>query len=364
MPDEQEELLEELENYEIEEEQENLEGLDLEEDQNPLNQGFNLLETIEPTQFLAATDSIKPLANIVNVQGGTPAIPAAVTLTSDPSIQDGANGQVLTVRGTSDTNTVTLTTGVGLQMLANITLGINDTITFYFDQTVGDWIEKSRNLYGTLATADTPLSLANGGTAKALTASAGAVVYSDVDSFELTAVGSSGQILKSNGTSAPAFGATVAPNPLFVKGFEVSGTTVTATQSLDGLSVSGTTTVDLTMRCEFFWPIGLTISTIQFLWMANNATSGNGIFLYAVTAHVDAEVMASVGLIGDTAFATSGAGRLNIDTLNLAATGGLNDRAVAGEYIQFRVQHKGTSGSNTLSPSGDIFLYGILVTFA
>lgn len=49
------------------------------------------------------------------------------------------------------------------------------------------------------------LPLANGGSNKALTASAGSIVYSDADSFELTAVGTSGQLLQSNGASAPSW---------------------------------------------------------------------------------------------------------------------------------------------------------------
>ena len=47
--------------------------------------------------------------------------------------------------------------------------------------------------------------LAKGGTAKALTAVAGAIAYSDADSLELTAAGTAGQILKSNGSSAPTW---------------------------------------------------------------------------------------------------------------------------------------------------------------
>lgn len=54
-------------------------------------------------------------------------------------------------------------------------------------------------------TISTPVSLANGGTNKSLVASAGAVTYSDSDSLELTSVGASGQVLKSNGSSAPNF---------------------------------------------------------------------------------------------------------------------------------------------------------------
>lgn len=49
------------------------------------------------------------------------------------------------------------------------------------------------------------LPLANGGTNKNMTASAGAVVYTDGDSQELTSVGTAGQFLRSNGTAAPSF---------------------------------------------------------------------------------------------------------------------------------------------------------------
>ena len=56
------------------------------------------------------------------------------------------------------------------------------------------------------------LPLANGGTNKNMTASAGSVVYTDADSLELTAVGSSGQILSSNGSSAPSFTTAVFPS--------------------------------------------------------------------------------------------------------------------------------------------------------
>lgn len=62
---------------------------------------------------------------------------------------------------------------------------------------------------GTLATlADIPalpLSLANGGTAKSLVAAAGGIVYSDADSFEISAVGSAGQLLQSAGAGAPVW---------------------------------------------------------------------------------------------------------------------------------------------------------------
>lgn len=49
------------------------------------------------------------------------------------------------------------------------------------------------------------LPIANGGTNKALTLVNGGVVWSDADSFEITAAGTAGQILQSNGAAAPSW---------------------------------------------------------------------------------------------------------------------------------------------------------------
>jgi hypothetical protein len=59
------------------------------------------------------------------------------------------------------------------------------------------------------------LSLANGGTNKNLTASAGSIVWSDADSFELSAVGVAGQALISGATGAPTWFAPTAGSILF-----------------------------------------------------------------------------------------------------------------------------------------------------
>lgn len=62
-----------------------------------------------------------------------------------------------------------------------------------------NWVAMSVTSSGGLV----PLS--TGGTNKNFTASAGSLVYSDSDSFEATAVGSSGQLCQSAGTSAPGW---------------------------------------------------------------------------------------------------------------------------------------------------------------
>ena len=58
---------------------------------------------------------------------------------------------------------------------------------------------------GTTVEIGSVLPMANGGTNKIATASDGAIAYSDTDSFELLAPGTSGQILQTNGAAAPSF---------------------------------------------------------------------------------------------------------------------------------------------------------------
>lgn len=81
------------------------------------------------------------------------------------------------------------------------------------------------------------LPLANGGTNKNLTPVAGGIVYTDADSMEVTTAGTAGQILQSNGSSAPTF-----VNPSTVSSqfaYRSVTTTDTATTADYTLSLSG-----------------------------------------------------------------------------------------------------------------------------
>ena len=59
------------------------------------------------------------------------------------------------------------------------------------------------------------LPIANGGSNKALTLAAGAVLWTDADSFEVTAAGTAGQALISGGTTTPTWFAPTAGSVLF-----------------------------------------------------------------------------------------------------------------------------------------------------
>lgn len=70
---------------------------------------------------------------------------AAIDITADPQIVNGISGQIITIIGSSDTNTLTLDDGAGLRLSAQMILGIGDTITLLYDATIGDWVELCRS---------------------------------------------------------------------------------------------------------------------------------------------------------------------------------------------------------------------------
>ena len=108
-----------------------------------------------------------------------------------------AGGTVTSVSGTS--NRITSTGG---------TDPVIDISASYIGQT-------SITTLGTVATGTwnaTIISLAKGGTAAALTASAGSIAYSGASALALSAVGSAGQILQSAGTSAPSWSTPTYPS--------------------------------------------------------------------------------------------------------------------------------------------------------
>ena len=70
----------------------------------------------------------------------------AVDITADPQIVAGSQGQRVTLKGTDDTNTVTLDDGTGLQLILGLSavLQNGDTITLVYDEDTTTWYETSR----------------------------------------------------------------------------------------------------------------------------------------------------------------------------------------------------------------------------
>jgi hypothetical protein len=70
---------------------------------------------------------------------------SAIDISANPQIVDGTNGQIITITGSSDTNTLTLDDGTGLALTAQCVLGIRDSITLMYNSTLDIWIQQSVN---------------------------------------------------------------------------------------------------------------------------------------------------------------------------------------------------------------------------
>jgi hypothetical protein len=94
------------------------------------------------TTTLADSATLTPATNIYRLAGTS----GAITLDGTTAITDGeVDGQILIIKGTSDTNTVTINDGANTQQNGNVTLADGDTIEFWWDSTGSEWQERSRN---------------------------------------------------------------------------------------------------------------------------------------------------------------------------------------------------------------------------
>ncbi len=70
---------------------------------------------------------------------------AAINISANPQIANGTAGQIITIIGGSDTNTLTLDDTDGLRLSAQAVLGIGDAITLIYEANIADWVEISRS---------------------------------------------------------------------------------------------------------------------------------------------------------------------------------------------------------------------------
>lgn len=99
-----------------------------------------------------------------------------------------------------------------------------------------------------------PVSLANGGTGKSLTAVNGAVVWCDVNSFELTAAGSSNQIFMSAGAASPVWSTATYPATTTINQLMYSS----ANNVLAGLATANSAMLYTTVAGVPAWSASLT----------------------------------------------------------------------------------------------------------
>jgi hypothetical protein len=92
---------------------------------------------------IVAGTGITVTNTIMKVQGSG----GAVDITANPQIVAGVDGQIVIIKGSSDSNTVLLENGTGLilESASSMTLGNLDTIRLIYDQSSSSWIELSRS---------------------------------------------------------------------------------------------------------------------------------------------------------------------------------------------------------------------------
>lgn len=95
-------------------------------------------------QDLSATDSILPVSQLIRVQSATS---GNVTLTSNPQIENGDDGQTITLEGLDNTKTVTISSGNGLELETSPTvLKQGSIINLHYNAARNIWIENYRSL--------------------------------------------------------------------------------------------------------------------------------------------------------------------------------------------------------------------------
>jgi len=96
---------------------------------------------ISSDQEVTASGGITPTSPIMLIQGDT----GATTVTANPQISAGVDGQMLMLYGSSDSHTVTLNDGDGLHLHSKAILGDKDVIVLVYSETHEEWGEITRN---------------------------------------------------------------------------------------------------------------------------------------------------------------------------------------------------------------------------
>jgi hypothetical protein len=151
---------------------------------------------------------------ITNIENADIKAAAAIDATklADGTVTSTELQYINTLSSNAQTQINTKTTGQASSVDSEIALFDSTTGKLIKSATGTGFVKATSGVYSTSANINlasdvstTLLPVANGGGAKALTLASGGVLWTDADSFEVSAAGSSGQILRSNGAAAPSW---------------------------------------------------------------------------------------------------------------------------------------------------------------
>lgn len=112
-----------------------------------LKDAANEGEIPQPTQEIIDTVGVQIPSPVNNLMVRIKSDGGAVDITANPQISSGFDGQVITLEGMDDTDTVQLDDGDGLKLAggASFTISNNDVISLHYNAAKDLWIENTRS---------------------------------------------------------------------------------------------------------------------------------------------------------------------------------------------------------------------------
>jgi len=166
--------------------------------------------------YITSTSSGQTYPNVALAKADVASTASVIGLTNG-SIANGAIGYVTAQGGIDNVNTGTFTVGQVLylspysagQLMNTIPptgITVQVGVVSYVDSSAGKiYVKQTTPLNVPASIISGQVALANGGTSANLTAAVGGVVYSTSSALAILAAGTSGQVLQSNGASAPSW---------------------------------------------------------------------------------------------------------------------------------------------------------------
>lgn len=170
------------------------------------NQSITLSGDISGSGSTAITTT---LATVVATKGGT----GQTTYTTGDTLYSSAANTLAKLAGNttttkqflSQTGTGTVSAAPAWSTVSKSDVGLSSVENTALSTWAGSSNVTTLGTIGTGTWSGTNIALNKGGTNAALTAAAGGVVYSTASAMAITAAGTAGQLLQSNGTSAPSW---------------------------------------------------------------------------------------------------------------------------------------------------------------
>lgn len=242
--------------------------------------------------------------------------------------------------------------------------------------------DASKNLVSAainLASADVTgiLPLTNGGTNKNMTAVNGGVVWTDADSMEVTAAGTAGQVLTSNGAAAPTWTSIAnywqrnagVLSPFYITDDLAIGGTATSSAKFQVFADTGNATTSGNLTVGYNQDIRSAYGPLRLSYKSGANTWGTALTVKDTTGYVGIGTTTpstTLNVVGHSKFQSSG-NAVDIYDLSNNPRGTWNVRTGGGFYFQDYsgigwstglAQYQGSVGIGTTTPGSKLSVIG------